>query len=144
VIDEIRAALERDPRINHATQVAVSEQAGRVTLRGTVRSLHQHRVALEIAKSVQGVDAVTDELRIDPRDHTLDDQIRGAALQALMSSDEVPDDRIDVKVADGWLTLTGEVKHQHENTAAFDAVSNVAGVGGVTNRITVITAGMNG
>ena len=144
VIDEIRATLERDPRINHAAQVAVSEQAGQVTLRGTVRSLHQHRVALEIAKSVQGVNAVTDELRVDPRDHALDDQIRGAALQALMSNDEVPDGRIDVRVADGWLTLTGEVKHQRESTVAFETVSNVAGVGGITNKITVITAGMDG
>ena len=144
VIDEIRATLERDPRINHAAQVAVSEQAGRVTVRGTVRSLHQRRAALEIAKSVQGVDAVTDELRVDPRDHACDDQIRGTALQELMSNDDVPADRIDVSVADGWLTLTGEVKHQHESNAAFDAVSNVAGVGGITNKITVITAGMDG
>jgi hypothetical protein len=52
---------------------------------------------------VQGVNAVTDELRVDPRDHALDDQIRGAALQELMSNDEVPDGRIDVGVADGWL-----------------------------------------
>ena len=144
VIDEIRATLERDPRINHAAQVAVSEQSGQVILRGTVRSLHQHRVALEIANSVQGVNAVTDEIRVDPRDHALDDQIRGAALQELMSNDEVPDGRIDIRVADGWLTLTGEVKHQHESTVAFEAVSNVAGVGGITNKITVITAGMDG
>jgi len=144
VIDEIRAKLERDPRIHHAAQVAVSERAGQVTLRGTVRSLHQNRVALEIARSVHGVNAVTDELRVDPRDHALDDQIRGAALQELMSNDEVPDGRIDVRVADGWLALTGEVKHQHESTAAFEAVSNVAGVGGITNKITVITAGMDG
>jgi osmotically-inducible protein OsmY len=144
VIDEIRATLERDPRIHHAVQVAVSEQAGQVTLRGTVRSLHQKRVALEIAKSVQGVDAVTDELRVDPRDHTWDDEIRGAALQELMSNDEVPDWRIDVSVADGWLTLTGEVERQRESTVAFETVSNVAGVGGITNKIAVITAGIDG
>ena len=144
VIAEIQATLKRDPRINHAAQVAVSEQAGQVTLRGTVRSLHQHRIALAIAKPMQGVNAVTDELQVDPRDHASDDHIHGAALQELMSSEEVPDDGIDVTVADGWVTLTGEVKHEHDSTAAFDAVSNVTGVGGIPNKIAVITAGMDG
>ena len=69
--------------------------------------------------------------------------VRSGALRR-MSNNEVPDDRIDVRVADGWLTLTGEVKHQHESNAAFDAVSNVTGVGGITNKIIVITAGMDG
>ena len=83
IIEETRAALERDPRIAHAADVAVAEREGRVTLRGTVRSIHQRRTAVEIATSVPGVRAVEDGLRIDPRDHTRDAEIRGAALQAL-------------------------------------------------------------
>ncbi len=83
IIEETRTALERDPRIAHAAEVAVAEREGRVTLRGTVRSIHQRRTAVEIAKSVRGVRAVEDGLRIDPRDHSLDNEIRGAALQAL-------------------------------------------------------------
>jgi hypothetical protein len=38
---------------------------------------------------------VVDELSVDPRDRWEDDEIRGAALQALMLNDDVPD-RIDV------------------------------------------------
>ena len=141
VVDVIRARYERDPRIHHAAQLAVSERAGTVTLRGTVRSLHQRRVAVDIAKSVRGVRAVQDELFVDPRDHSVDDEIRGAALQALMSSRDVPADMIDVRVADGWLTLSGQVKHQSESNAAFEAVSGLPRVGGITNKIQVITAG---
>ena len=68
IIEEIRAALDRDPRIPHPAEVAVSEQQGTVTLRGSVRSLHQRRAAAQIAKSVRGVRSVEDELRVDPRD----------------------------------------------------------------------------
>jgi len=139
IIEETRSALERDPRIAHAAEVAVAEREGRVTLRGTVRSIHQRRTAVEIAKSVPGVRAVEDGLWIDPRDHTRDDEIRGAALQAL-ADDGVPA-AVDVTVANGWATLTGEARHQRESDAAFAAASGTAGVGGITNRITVVSPG---
>ena len=70
-----------------------------MTLRGTVRSFRQRAVAIAIAKSVDGVRAVTDELRIDSRDHWQDEEIRGTALQALMSRVDAPADQIDVTVA---------------------------------------------
>jgi osmotically-inducible protein OsmY len=141
VVDAIRARYAHDRRIHHPAQLAVSERAGTVTLRGTVRSLHQRRVAVDIAKSVGGVRAVEDELIVDPRDHSIDDETRGVALQALMSSPDVPADMVDVAVVDGWLTLSGQVKHQSDSNAAFEAVSGLPGVGGITNKIQVITAG---
>ena len=143
-VNEIRAALARDPRIPHPAEIAVSEREGIVTLRGDVDGLKQRRAAVLISKSVPGVRGVEDELRSDPRDRFQDGEIRGAALQALKSNDEVPAERVEVTVADGWLSLKGEVQHQHESDAAFRAVSEVPGVGGITNRIVVITAGIDG
>jgi len=144
IVDEVRDGLERDPRLPHPSEVAVSERSGTVTLRGTVASPGQLRAAVQIAKAVPGVRDVQDELRIDPRDHFDDDQMRGAAIQALISDPEVPDDRIEVTVAEAWLTLKGEVEHQYESNAAFEAVSGIPGVGGITNKIRVITAGIDG
>jgi osmotically-inducible protein OsmY len=141
ICDEIRARYADDDRLPHPAEVAVSERAGTVTLRGTVRSFHQRAVAIEIAKSVDGVRAVTDDLRIDPRDHWQDEEIRGAAFQELISMRDLRDDQIDVTVAGGWLSLKGQVKHQYDTDAAFDAVSGLVGVGGITNEIKVVTAG---
>ena len=144
ISEEIRATLEQDGRIPHPAEVAVSERHGTVVLRGSVGSPHQRRAAVRIARSVPGVIAVSDELWVDPRDCWPDNEIRGVALQALMASDEVPADRVDVIVANGWLTLKGEVEHQHENNAAFETVVRLPGVGGITNEIKVITAGIDG
>ena len=144
IIDGIRAVLSHDPRIPHPAEVAITEQRGTVVLRGSVGSPHQRRAAVRIARSVPGVVAVYDELWVDSRDRWQDNEIRGVALQALMSSDEVPADRIDVIVANGWLTLKGEVKHQYESNAAFEVVHRLPGVGGITNEIKVITAGVDG
>lgn len=144
IIDEVRAALARDARLPHPTEVAVSEQNGTVTLRGSVRSPHQRRAAVEVASSVRAVDAVEDQISIDLLDRWQDDEIRGAALQALASSDGAPAERIDVRVAEGWLTLKGEVRRQADSDAAFEAVRELPGVGGITNEIKVITAGLDG
>ena len=141
IADQIRATLERDDRVPHPAEVAVSEWHGTVTLRGSVGTPHQRRAIVKIARAVPGVLSVEDELSLDPRDRWQDNEVRGAALQALMSNDAVPADRIDVTVANGWLTLKGEVKHQRENDAAFESVSALPGVGGITNEVKVITAG---
>jgi len=140
--DEVRAAIDHDPRIPHTGEVAVFERDGVVTLRGSVGSFRQRRAAAQIARSVPGVRDVVDELRIDLQDRFEDDQIRGAALQALIWDPDVPDERIDVTVKNGWLTLKGDVRHQHESDAAFEDVSRLRGVGGITNEIRVITAGL--
>ncbi len=144
IAEEAQAKLESDSRVPHPGEIAVSARAGTVTLRGTVGSFQQHRAAVEIARSVSGVRGLADELRVDLRDRSEDDEVRGAALQALMSDAAAPADRVDVGVADGWLTLKGEVKHQEESDAAFAAVSGLPGVGGITNEIKVITAGIDG
>src|SRR5262249_14100721 len=140
----VRAELDRDPRIPHADEVAVSEREGAVTLRGSVSSFRQRRAAVQIAQTVPGVRDVVDELTIDLQDRFDDDELRGVALQMLIWDADVADDRIDGKVKDGWLTLKGEVRHQHESDAAFDDVSRLRGVGGITNEIKVITAGIGG
>jgi osmotically-inducible protein OsmY len=141
IVDEVRAALEGDSRLPHPMEVAVSEQRGTVTLRGSVGSFHARHAAVQIARSVHGVRRVEDELSLDLRDHWEDDQIRGAALQALSSHPDVPDDHVDVSVDAGWLTLKGEVRHQSESNAAFEVATQIPGVGGITNKIEVVTAG---
>jgi osmotically-inducible protein OsmY len=139
--DEIRARYARDPRLHHPAEVAVSERNGAVTLRGTVSSFNQHQAAIEIAKSVAGARAVQDRLFVDPRDHWEDEELRGAALQALISSSDALAEKIEVHVSAGWVTLSGQVKHQQDSNAAFETVSGLPRVGGITNKIRVVTAG---
>lgn len=143
IIEQIQARYGRDHRIPHPAEIAVAEQGGTVTLRGTVGSLHQLRAAHDIAKSVDGVRIVDNQLSLDPRDRWQDGELRGAALQSLISDPDIPADHIDVHVTAGWVTLNGEVKHQSDSDAVFAAVSKLPGVGGITNKIKVITAGVS-
>lgn len=143
-IELIRHRLAADDRIPHPAEIAVLVKAGTATLRGTVGSFHQRHAAVEVTRAVRWIRDVEDELVVDLRDHWQDYELRGAALQALIASDGVPDDRVNATVSDGWLTLKGEVKRQDVSNDAFAAVSAVGGLGGITNQITVITAGLGG
>ena len=138
---DVKAALADDSRVDHDKAIAVLARAGVVTLRGTVEKLSQRRAAVEDAHAVIGVREVYDELNLRPLPHDPhDDEIRGMALQSLIRDERVRDTEIDVAVADRWVTLKGEVRHQEETDAAFEDVSKIEGVGGITNAIKVVTA----
>lgn len=141
VDDEVRSALIADPRIPDPSQIAVSADNGALTLRGTVGSFSQRRAAVRDARDVEGVYDVRDELEVRMLNEARreDADIRGIALQILMWDSEVPEESVDVKVKDGWITLKGDVTYQFESDAAFDDVANLYGVYGVTNEIRVTT-----
>ena len=44
---------------------------------------------------------------------------------------------LDARVNDGWVTLTGHADRQFQSDKAFDHISSLRGVTGVTNEITV-------
>jgi osmotically-inducible protein OsmY len=140
ITGEIRSRYEADPRILYPAEIALDERDGTVTLRGTVGDFRQRYAAAKIAEEVRGVRHVEDELRVDLRDRWDDEQLRGAALQALIDDDDVPSDWIDATVSSAWLTLSGEVNHQWQSNAAFEAVAGLPGVGGLTNKIRVVAA----
>jgi osmotically-inducible protein OsmY len=144
IITSVRAALERDARVDHPREIAVSCQAGWTVLRGTVATPRQRSIAHEVARVAPGVRGVEVELHVDLHDRWEDGEVRGTALQALVADAGVPADRVDVVVSDGWLTLKGKVKSQSASDAAFATVSELQGVGGITNEIKVITAGLDG
>ena len=138
--DDVRAQLAGDPRLPYPDEVAVEGYGGAVTLRGTVGSFAQQRAAVADARRTRGVFDVYDELevRILDRDRREDAEIRGAALQRLSWDSEIPGDYLDVHVDDGWLTLKGDVDFQFQSDLAFDDVSRLHGLTGVTNEIKVV------
>jgi osmotically-inducible protein OsmY len=137
--DAVLASLDLDPRIPDSLEIAVDGDGGAVTLRGTVESFRQRRAAGDDANNVEGVYDVDNQLKVslsgaDRRD---DDEIRGIALQTLIWDVEVPSGFVDVKVDEGWVTLTGNVSYQFESNAAYEDVAGLYGVVGVTNEIRV-------
>jgi osmotically-inducible protein OsmY len=142
--DAVLESLDGDPRITDSSEIAVSAEDGIVTLRGTVESFSQRRAAAENARKIalrqtHGAYEVDNQLKVNlpGTDRREDDEIRGAALQALIWDTDVPSDSVDVKVENGWVTLKGDVSYQFQSDAAYDDVGSLDGVCGVTNEIKV-------
>jgi BON domain-containing protein len=135
----VRSALADDPRLPFADEIAVDAYDGMVTLRGTVGSFAQERAAVAEARRQRGVYDVDDELqvRLLDEDRRADAEIRGAALQRLVWDPLLDADYLDVRVKDGWVTLAGDADRQFQSDRAFDHMTSLRGVTGVTNEIKV-------
>jgi osmotically-inducible protein OsmY len=137
---DVLAELNADPRLPSPSEIAVKAYDGAVALRGTVGSFAQRRAAGADAGKIQGVYDVDNQLQVRLLDSYAreDAEIRGAALQSLMLDSAIPSGALDVHVTDGWLTLKGEVDYQYQSDYAFDDVSKLFGIVGITNEIKVI------
>lgn len=134
VLDE----LSWEPEVDHA-HIGVTARSGVVTLTGHVPNYVQKMAAERATKRVKGVKAVAEEIEVrfghDPQ--TSDEEIAERILQLFRWDVSVPDDRIQVKVEHGAVTLTGEVGWNYQKEAARAAAARISGVRGVYNAITV-------
>jgi osmotically-inducible protein OsmY len=135
---DVLEQLDWDTGID-ASQIGVTTHDGVVTLTGHVSTHTDRHTAEKLTKRVHGVKAVANDIEVRPQDsHQRDDEhIAAAAVHALAWDGKVPDDRVQVVVRDGWITLEGAAEHRFEREAAERAVRHLIGVRGVTNSIVV-------
>jgi osmotically-inducible protein OsmY len=132
---DVRDELYWDPKLD-STAIGVSADDGKITLRGTVGSLREKREAKKAAERVFGVISVDNQLQVKllNDDKRADADLRGDVLQALMLDSLVPK-TVDVKVDDGFVTLTGTANWQYQRDEADFVASNIAGAFDVLNEI---------
>ncbi len=124
-----------DPRVT-SSDVKVTATDGIVTLRGTVPHLIEKRSAERAAQRVGGVKAVADELEVKTIFDKSDEEIAAAAISAMKWNYSIPKN-VKISIEKGWITLSGEADWDFERNAAKDSVSQLLGVCGVTNSITL-------
>jgi len=130
--------LRWDSRVDQ-TEIGVEVDEGIVTLTGTVKSYAKKVAAREGAHRVVGVLDVADDIQVKTpggRDRT-DTEIAQAVRTALEWDTFVPDQKIRSTVAEGFVTLEGEVATLREKGDAEAAVRNLTGVREVRNRLLV-------
>ena len=135
---DVQDAIKWEPLLN-AAEIGVTAKDGVVSLTGVVDSYTKKMEAENAAKKVIGVKAVVEkiEIRFPSSWSKTNAEIASEVLAALKSSWSVPNDKVTVKVEDGWVTLEGELAWNYQKEAAKSAVSSLMGVKGVTNDIKI-------
>ncbi|MCW2949863.1 MAG: osmY [Thermoleophilia bacterium] len=133
VLVELRWELGAD-----AAHVGVAAHGGAIALTGHVPTYLAQRRSVTAAARVHGVRVVADDLEV----RLADTEVHGDAMVAeaishnLQWNEAVPR-TVQVKVTDGWVTLSGGVDSYYQRDAAAHAVAFQTGVRGVANLIEV-------
>ncbi|HET8772850.1 MAG TPA: BON domain-containing protein [Thermoanaerobaculia bacterium] len=135
----LRAALRWQPGIDPARIAISAGDAGRVTLEGSV-STYADKCAVEDAvKHMPGVAGVRNriEVRLTIGDYRTDTTLERVLRDLFEFLSRMPPERPRAAVANGWVTLEGSVLWPHQKQLIERAVREIAGVRGITNRLTV-------
>lgn len=128
-VKEIRAALEKDRRINlHRFPIAVSVENGDLVLEGEVENIAAKKLAVLLVANIEATARIVDRLRVVPAETMGDQEIRDHVCRVLLDEAALerclilagdvemrrqvvaePAGSIVVEVADGIVTLNGSV-----------------------------------
>ena len=139
ITQDVLAEEAWDPAVTIA-DLSVSTKDGRVELKGTADTYGTKMEAEDAAYRVAGVTYVDNDINVNPAALGLRSDVDIAAdiRSALALDYQVPDDRINVSVLDGFVTLTGNVDWAYQRDAAEEDAAMILGGRGIDDDITVI------
>ena len=123
-----------------ARHIDVDVLNGVVYLIGVVESSYQRRMAADIARGVEGVRRVENQLLVGKTTlgQVLDDTVLTSKIRTeLLKDPDIRSTNIDVDTNNNIITLTGIVKSQKEKEKTLYIVQKVAGNRQVVDNLTV-------
>jgi osmotically-inducible protein OsmY len=135
---DVQDAIKWQPLLK-AAEVGVTAKDGVVSLTGIVSSFSKKLEAEKAAKGVLGVKAVVEDIHVKFANdiNKTDLDLANEVLSGMKWNWSIPNDKIQVKVEDGWVTLDGAVEWNYQRDAAKNSAADLIGVKGVINNIKV-------
>lgn len=141
---DILDAIKWEPLL-HAAEIGVTVKDGIVTLTGEVDSYAKKLEAEVATKNVAGVKAIVEKIDVkfgSANSHD-DAHIASGIVQSLNWNWAIPNDKVKVKVEDGWVTLQGDLSNTYQKEEANNTIKNLVGVKGITNNISINPESIN-
>ena len=134
---DVEAELRWSPQIKE-TDIAVKVNGGEVTLSGFTGSYFEKHEAESVARRVKGAAAIANDIQVNlPTGAPSDPEIARAALLALKLALPFAWEEITPTVAQGRVSLTGEVEWHFQRESAETAMRHLDGVVSVLNQVRV-------
>jgi osmotically-inducible protein OsmY len=135
---DLIAELASDPRVD-LEPLDVSVEDGVAKIAGVAGTYSARRAIEAAALRVGGLRglALSVDVKLEPAHRRSDEAIAAAAEELLRWHSLVPDEKVHVEVEDGWVTLDGEVDHDHQRVSAEQCLRHLVGIRGLDNKITL-------
>ncbi|MEO6175825.1 MAG: BON domain-containing protein [Flavobacterium circumlabens] len=133
-------AINWEPLLS-GIEIGVVVIDGIVTLTGSVNSYVKKEEAEKAAKNVLGVKAVVEKIEVLLNDwpHKSDNEIAQEIINIFKWHWDIPNERVQVRVENGWVYLSGSLEWNYQKEAAKKAVKILIGVKGIVNNIMIIS-----
>jgi osmotically-inducible protein OsmY len=120
-------------------RVGVTVQHSVVTLTGQLDTVAEKHAVEPAVRRVAGVRGITMELDVKllAEHERSDSDIAQAAAAALSWNSRIPDAKMQVKVENGWTTLTGEADWSCRAAQAVKCIHLLVGLRGLRNHISI-------
>jgi hyperosmotically inducible periplasmic protein len=141
LLTSVKSALASNP-VTEAGEINVDVNRGVVKLAGFVDSSKEKSQAGEIARSVDGVQSVQNDIAVKKEDSStgevIDDSvITGKVKTALIADSTTKAHQINVETKGGVVQLSGFVDNAAAKSAATSVAKSVSGVKDVKNELSV-------
>jgi osmotically-inducible protein OsmY len=135
---EVQETLDQDPKIS-ARDIAVAVRNSVVTLAGFVRAFGEKSRAEADARRVAGVLGIANdiEVRLPLFEGKPDPEIAREVLAGIMREMPTVSEQVLVRVADGQVTLQGQVESEDQKTLAEELAGSARGVRSIRNEMVI-------
>ncbi len=119
ILENVKDSMKNDPATG-SYDISISINDNLVTLDGQVQSKPQKQLCEIVAKSVNGVVAVKNNIKINYREDRSDNEIKHDIDETIRWDTQLYDDHINVFVKDGSVIFSGVVDNALEKARASD------------------------
>ncbi len=119
----------------NSNDIQVSIKNGVIILEGIVNSYWKSEKIKKLASQISGVISVSNKISVVPDEELSDEDIANLIITSMHNSVHIDAQKVDVKVKDGIVTLSGTLSSMSEYEAVKNIVTSTKGVIDVRNSL---------
>jgi osmotically-inducible protein OsmY len=135
---DVEQVLKWEPLLVGA-QIGVIAQDGIVILTGSVDSYAKKREVEHATKTVRGVKVVIEKIEVTfaSNGKKSNSYLANEVLIVVNSNPVIPENKIQVQIANGWVTIERMVKWNTQKLAVLSCIEHISGIRAIANNMLI-------
>ncbi|SDG04300.1 BON domain-containing protein [Epilithonimonas hungarica] len=136
---DVQDAINWEPQLKNIN-IGITATDGIVCLTGTVDNYAKKIQIEQVVKKVFGVNIFVENIDVKLQKHETknDIEIAKEIMAAFEANPVIPQEQLEVKVENGWVTLTGELSWDYLRDVTENTIQHLPWIKGIYNNITIV------